>query len=238
MIWLAMRLHAPLISFGAVAVDHLGPTREFPGRSMLTGLIANALGWRWSEGDRHRTLQYRLRFGALCSHEPTPVTDVQNATLAAWDSGWTTRGRPEGRRGASYAAPHRRYRDYLSDLEMRIVLCLDPAAGAPTLAEVADALDFPARPLFLGRKPCIPAGPVLPPGPERWIDAETAWDALNALSVHDECRATWPVGDGPSDPAEPIVERMLEVPDLRNWETGLHGGVSRMVEGRIGPETG
>ena len=237
-IWLAIRMHAPLMSFGAVSVDHLGPTHDFPGSSLLTGLVANALGWHWADGDRHRKLQDRLRFGARRECEGTVLTDVQNARLSGSDSGWTTGGRREGRRGSTYDTPHRRYRDYLSDLEVRVVLCLEPAAGAPTIDDISSALEFPARPLFLGRKPCVPAGPLLAPGVERWVEGATAWDALNALPGQGAFRATWPVGDGPSDPADGRVERVVDVPDLRNWSTGLHGGSRRMVEGRIALETG
>ena len=41
---LALRLEAPLMSFGGVLVDNRGVTEPFPTRSMLAGLIANALG--------------------------------------------------------------------------------------------------------------------------------------------------------------------------------------------------
>ncbi len=34
------------MSFGGEIVDNFGVTRRFPSASMLTGLIANALGWR------------------------------------------------------------------------------------------------------------------------------------------------------------------------------------------------
>jgi CRISPR-associated Cas5-like protein len=41
---LLLRLEAPLMSFGGVAIDYRGVTRTFPGCAMLTGLITNALG--------------------------------------------------------------------------------------------------------------------------------------------------------------------------------------------------
>ena len=42
---LAMRLEAPLSSYGAEAIDNFGVVDDFPAASMLTGLLANALGW-------------------------------------------------------------------------------------------------------------------------------------------------------------------------------------------------
>ena len=44
-------------------------------------------------------------------------------------------------------------------------------------------------------------------------------------------RALWPLGAGPVDGAD--VERLVELPDLRNGRTGLHGGARKVVEGRI-----
>ena len=42
---LILRFDAPMVSFGGVTVDQHGFTDSYPGQAMLTGLIANALGW-------------------------------------------------------------------------------------------------------------------------------------------------------------------------------------------------
>jgi len=42
---LVLRLDAPMMSFGGVMVDQHGVIDRFPGVALLTGLIANALGW-------------------------------------------------------------------------------------------------------------------------------------------------------------------------------------------------
>ena len=44
-------------------------------------------------------------------------------------------------------------------------------------------------------------------------------------------RAIWPVGEGPEDGDD--VFRVVDLPDLRNWRTGLHGGTRRVVEGVV-----
>ena len=62
--WLVLRLEAPLLAFGGVAIDQIGPTRDFPSASLLTGLLANALGWRRTEAAAHQRLQDRLIFAA------------------------------------------------------------------------------------------------------------------------------------------------------------------------------
>ena len=95
--WLHLRLAAPLMAFGSVAIDHVGPTREFPSASALTGLLANALGLRREERARHQALQDRLIFGALSvvpegRAAPLVVTDTRTPS---WRSPITA-----GRHGA------------------------------------------------------------------------------------------------------------------------------------------
>ncbi|MBC7165498.1 MAG: type I-E CRISPR-associated protein Cas5/CasD [Roseovarius sp.] len=224
--WLHLRLAAPLMAFGGVAIDHVGPTREFPSASALTGLLANALGLRREEGAHHQALQDRLIFGALSvmpkgRNVPLVVTDTQNAKLEKSDRGWTTWGIPEGRAGATYDSPHRRRRDYLADHETRVVLRLAPGDG-PALEDLAVALDRPARPLFIGRKPCLPASPLL----AGHVEGATAYAALRSLGI--DGHAIWPdEGDGP-DGALPY-----DLADLRNWHSGLHGGSRVVMEGRL-----
>ncbi len=234
--WLVIRFEAPLMAFGGVAIDQMGPVRDYPAASMLAGLIGNAFGWRWSNSTAHQAMQDRLIFGARIEQEGVLLTDTQNVQLAKNDRGWTTSGMAEGRAGASYDGPHRRFRDYHADLSLHMVLHLRPADMAPTLQDVAEALDRPARPLYLGRKTCLPTRPLLATGSERWVFGGSAYDALCA--VRGSARslpATWPVGEGPD--AGEGVDRIIDLADLRNWRSGLHTGSRRVVEGRITPVT-
>ena len=85
------------MSFGGETIDNLGVIRWFPAVSMLTGLLANALGWRRVDRERHQDLQDRLVFAARIDREPAGgvrLTDFQTAQLGANDKGWTTRERP------------------------------------------------------------------------------------------------------------------------------------------------
>lgn len=220
--WLILDLCAPLMAFGGVAIDHVGPTRDFPAASMLTGLFGNALGFCWSDWQAHQSLQDRLMFAARIEQEGRLVTDTQNAKLEKNDQGWTTFGKPEGRDGASYSAPHRRRRDYLADARVIVVLRLRSAECTPSLDHLADALNRPARPLFIGRKPCLPSRPLF----AGWTTAGTAHAALSATG-QSPARAQWPDGEGPNS------DTMLELPDLRNWRSGLHGGSRRVIQGWI-----
>ena len=233
--WLVLRFEAPLMAFGGVAVDQVRPVRDFPAASMLTGLIGNALGWHWSATAEHQAIQDRLIFAARWEREGSLLTDTQNAMLAKTDKGWTTGGEPEGRAGASYDGPHRRLLDYHADLSVRLVLRLDPVEETPSLDSLVDAFDKPARPLFLGRKPCLPSRPLLDRGPARWVSGDTAYDALRRVPGEaDELRAQWPAGQGPQ--TGDGIDRIADLADLRNWRIGLHGGSRQVVEGRISPE--
>lgn len=233
--WLVLRLEAPMMSFGGVAVDHVGPTMRFPGASMLTGLLANALGWHWSDRDRLQDLQDRLVHAARLDRMGTVAQDLQNAQLAKNDRGWTTRGRPEGRGGLTYATPHRRFREYLADASLRVVLRLLDEDREPTLGDLEAALDLPARPLFLGRKPFVPSAPLLEPESDRWIEADTAWAALCAIpGTPGPIRAQWPAGEGPRDGK--CVERVVAVRDRRSWHAGVHAGTRSVIDGWVQPD--
>ena len=67
--WLVLRLEAPLMAFGGVAIDQFGPVRDFPAASMLAGLIANALGLHWSDRAENQEIQDRLIFAARRERE-------------------------------------------------------------------------------------------------------------------------------------------------------------------------
>ena len=233
--WLILRLQAPLLAFGGVAIDHVGVTRDFPALSMLTGLLANALGWERTEWEKHQALQDRLIFAARHDREDETglLTDIQNAKLEKNDKGWTTWGQPEARGGNSFGGPHRRRRDYHMDACVLVALRLEPVPAKPDLDALAAALDRPARPIFIGRKPCLPSMPLL------WraeVKAHDAYTALTLATADSESpaktmRAIWPLGEGPEDGGD--VDRIVDLPDLRNWRTGLHGGTRKVVDGTV-----
>lgn len=226
---LLLRLEAPLIAFGGEAIDNLGVIRDFPALSMVTGLLASALGWDRGDGERHNRLQQRLRMGARLDASGRRLTDFQTAQLQANDQGWTTRGVPEGRAGGAgtYAGPHLRYRDYHADMNVLLALRLESADEAPTLQDLAHALDRPARPLFIGRKGCLPTQRLM----AGWVEAESILAALQTAGpLSRETRAQWPDGEGslPHD-------RCLDVCDERNWTSGVHGGWRPVREGVLQP---
>ena len=247
---LIINLEAPLLAFGGETIDNLGVIRPFPAASMLVGLFANALGWRRVERERHQRLQDRLVFAARIDREPAGgvrMTEYQTVKMgdtvdlyvqgSRWVIGWTTRGAPETRAGALGAAgggpfTHQRWRDYYADMRVTVALRLQPDDDSPTLDELAAGLDEPMRPLFIGRKPCLPACPLY----GGFADGDTALAALVGTPLHsaapasESIRAMWPEGEGVSDIA---AVRTGLLTDQRNWVSGLHGGGRMVCEGGI-----
>ncbi|MDE2892490.1 MAG: type I-E CRISPR-associated protein Cas5/CasD [Chloroflexota bacterium] len=235
---IALRLESPLMSFGGETVDNLGVTRRFPAASMLTGLLANALGWRRVERDPHQRLQDRLVFAVRIDREPAgraSIQDFQTAQLDKNDRSWTTRGAPEGRAGgsATFDAPHLRYRDYLADMLVTVAFRLEPVDEPPNLDQLAVALQQPARPLFIGRKPCLPSEAVF----AGFCEADTAFAALQSIplfepgSSGETISALWPLSEPQGDVT---VTRTYALTDQRNWaSSGLHGGGRMVCEGEI-----
>ena len=231
--WMHLRLHAPLAAFGGEAIDAHRVIRNVPAQSMLTGMLANALGWTRAMRAEHQALQDRIVFGAVWERDVglSRMTDYQTAQLGKNDRVWTTRGTPAVRAGgaATYAGAHQRWREYHADLRVAVVLRLAPVDAAPTLDTLAQALDRPARPVFIGRKCCLPSSRIF----GGWVeDAPNAHAALEAVASPDVDGklAFWPEAEGPAGTGRRTVT------DERNWVTGLHGGGRLVREGVIGPK--
>lgn len=234
--FLLLRLEAPLAAFGDVSVDAIGPVSDLPSASMITGLLANALGWRREDRAALQRLQDRLVHAARLDRVAGRFTEFQTAELAKSDRAWTTRGIVEGRAGGagSYEGPHIRYRDHDADLSAVVALTLDPAEEAPDLDALATALAEPFRPLFVGRKPCLPTAPIL-------AGIVEAADLLGALKTPPLARARGRDAERdilvelPIEAEAPEGFRRLHRCDRRDWIAGVHAGDSLRWSGRLPP---
>ena len=242
---LILRFDAPLISFGAPIVDSHGVIQPYPALSMMTGLIGNALGIDHRESERLERLQERLRYASRRDRKGRQIQDYQTVNLGApyMDDkrAWTTRGTLETRKGGSASSgTHIRQRDYWADAVHTIACTLDPADEAPTLEEVAAALREPARPLFLGRKTCLPAGDLV-------VGRHTASSLVGALRhapLHARADrrgdpdatypAWWPADTDANvgTDARPNTTRR-PVTDQRDWTNQIHVGERWIVRGDL-----
>lgn len=263
---LILTLDAPMIAFGGETIDGRGIVRDFPARSMLTGLLGNALGYDRTEAARLDALQARVVFASVRVRNGHRRQDYQTARLFEKDAGWTTRGRPEGRaaspsfgwdrgweveRGTrAKSLTHQRHRDH--DADGLVVAALALTEGAPPdLDDVARSLERPERPLFIGRKPFLPSGPICAAAP---IDAPTPIHALFRHLATAGVAGEWPAFWDPTEDDLPgdardlgngtgrggatwigrlATERRARVSDERRHRTGVHGGSRETAEGTI-----
>jgi CRISPR system Cascade subunit CasD len=233
---LILRLDAPLMSFGGVMVDHHNVTDRFPGLSLFAGLLANALGWSHGDGEKIGALQNRLIVASRWDIEPEAIVDYHTVDLGQpkmVEPGWTTRGAPEHRDGGgAKKGTHIRLRHYWANGVLTAALALLDDT-APDLDAFESALAQPLRPLFLGRKTCLPNSPIL-------AGRATGQDVLAILKAVPRVRcsarpaerqsmaARWPaeVGDNREDQLKAIY-------DQRDWKNQWHAGRRIVAEGRI-----
>lgn len=234
---LILRFDAPLMSFGGVMVDQHGPTERFPGLSMLTGLLGNALGLAHVDAEALAALQDRLEYAARWDVPPVPLVDYHTVDLNQEKMhypGWTTRGRPEHRTGglAAKFGTHERDRHYWANGVMTVALTL-LGEEEPETRSLVEVLRQPARPLFLGRKTCLPATPIL-------LDSVEAPDVLAALrriprasrlsslTPDPGMEACWPAHLGLQGQAHEVA-----VYDRRDWLSQTVAGRHLQAQGRL-----
>ena len=245
---LLLNLQAPLMSFGVPQVDHIGNTGRFPTISLIAGLCGNALGYSHGDHERLQSLQDRIRLASVLVQEGREVEDYQTVDLGQEHlrhPAWTTRGRPEHRDGGPDAkyGTHIRLRRYRAGAKVLAAITLSPAESEPNIEQVAEALERPFRPLFLGRKNCLPADRImfglLPQAesltealsrapaafPDRW---ERAFGALDSR----ELPAEWPVARESALSADERI-RAQRVVDQRDWRNQLHGGERVVMRGPL-----
>ncbi|OPL19202.1 MAG: hypothetical protein AVO35_11525 [Candidatus Aegiribacteria sp. MLS_C] len=245
--YLILRFDAPLMSFGGPAVDNYGPTERFPSLSALTGMVANALGYCHEQSDLIQRLQERLRFAARCDRQGRQLRDFQTVdmgqTYMDTERAWTTWGRLDRRKGGPDAqkGTYIRLRDYLADAIYTVSLGIESNDEKPDVLEVEEALKRPARPLYIGRKSCLPASPVLIGS----VHAESPLEALRRTAPIESSRRSRSLEEGisvwwtPEDGGEhPGPVREMKYSDMRDWLNQVHTGQRRICHGLLYLEGG
>lgn len=226
---LMMRLEGPMMAWGDATFDTRRPTRDFPTRSALAGLFANALGWTYRQGDRTTALQDSMTYAVRQDRRGVVIRDYQTVDLGREPTGWTRWGL-EKRGGASAKDTHILERFYLAEASFLVAVRLNGTAPV-TLEVLRDALVTPARPLHLGRKSCPPAGPLF----VEMVDAPTFEEALRHVPL-----ASAPGEQPPQDVrcwfpdnAAPSGGRVREIWDRRDFRTDRFAGSRRITEVRL-----
>lgn len=226
--FLILRLEAPLMSFGAPMIDQNGVIQAYPSLSLITGLFGNALGYNHSDTNLLGSLQDRIRYAARQDRAGDEIKDYQTVDLSQdfmRDShAWTTRGKIEERKGGSASkGTHIRFRDYRADAVYTVAVSLTSPEQQPTLTELAEALQHPARPLFIGRKTCLPSSPLF----RGIIHSKGLVEALQLASLpanadrKEKYRIWWPADEKSNEVRSDID---LPVTDKRDWKNQIHIG--------------
>lgn len=233
-----------MVAFGDVMIDGLGPIREFPSVSAMSGLLANAVGFRREGTDRLSRLQERLVVAYRMDHVHSRFTDFQTAQLNGADRAWTTSGAIQERAGGAntFNSPHIRWRDYDSDASITAVLRLNDDVEPPTLDDLSRALQWPSRPLFLGRKCCLPSAPLF----AGFAEANDAFQALRKVPLHEQVCSRARLANGRREgivvtlpPEEPCPDgfELVTSTERRDWPAGVHAGVQRRYRGNVPYDT-
>lgn len=245
---LLLRFDAPLISFGAPIVDNRGVIQPYPALSMMTGLVGNALGYDHVNASQLEALQRSLRYAVRQDRAGRRVQDYQTVDFSKpyMDDAraWTTRGELETRKGGSASSgTHIRERDYWADAVYTVALTLDSTTDGPSLSDVSTAFLRPERPLFIGRKTCLPAETLHP----LCSNADSLLEALRFAPLHKRAKSTdgtyaawWPSStddDGVPASLQAHVAVGLRQPviDRRDWTNQSHGGRRWITRGDLTP---
>ena len=225
-----LRLDAPLMSFGGTAVDQHGVTEDLPTTSLLVGLLGNALGYTHREHGKLQRLQDGVSYAARRDRLGVRLVDYQTVDLGQSfmvNTGWTTWGRREDRAGAFSQGTHIRYRHYHADAVYTVAVSID--GDGPDLDALEQALRSPARPLFIGRKGCLPSGPLL----LGRTTAESLRDAVCHAPVSGRHEPGERLTIWYPSPATRADGRLLAITDERDWRNQIHGGRRLVVEEHI-----
>src|SRR5258708_1408852 len=135
MIFLTIRLSAPLMALQGPRIDGEPQSLPIPTRSLLTGLIGSALGYRRSDHGKLQNLQDNMRVGVVVHRGGVEMRDYQIADLGKsylrgpmWSSG-TSVAKREGSRTEGLRPQQRPYRAD-ADMTAIVELGVDSAVNA------------------------------------------------------------------------------------------------------------
>lgn len=137
---LAIRLAAPLQSWGAAEGGKFRQTSDAPTKSGVLGLISNAAGFDRRDG---ASMWDGLRMGVRVDATGSILRDFHTSAPRLGD----------GRRGTSSLSE----RTYLAEAAFLVVL----EGDTETVTKAYTALRSPKRTVFLGRKSCVPTIPLV-----------------------------------------------------------------------------
>ncbi|MCB0197466.1 MAG: type I-E CRISPR-associated protein Cas5/CasD [Anaerolineae bacterium] len=191
---LFLRLEGPLQAWGERGRWSVRDTASEPTKSGVIGLVACALGYHTDA--QIRPLAEKTRMAVRCDAPGQLITDYHTVGGGYdYPTLLTAQGKPK----LSSGSPHTEltWRDYLCDASFLVAL---QSQDEVLIEQMAQALQHPVWPVYLGRKSCPPSRPVFD-GVGHFDDLEEAlqW-------------GSWSLTVKP--PKSPVVRCVLETLDI------------------------
>jgi CRISPR system Cascade subunit CasD len=217
-------LEGPVMALQGASIDGQPERVPIPMHSMVTGLVACALGIRATDGDRLQDLSDSLEHAVVVRRRGRPIHDFQKANLRSnaslgvpdqprlnvtFDEVGRAVLRPSGSTGALTVQLQRR--PWLVDAAFTVILT------GGDLEAIRTALIRPRWPLYLGRTGFLPSRPL--------AGELVQGDDLASLA----CGTAGPgeVAWVPAVYAAPAPGDVVQMlPGRRDWRTRRHGGVT------------
>ncbi|MGE4504412.1 MAG: type I-E CRISPR-associated protein Cas5/CasD [Desulfovibrionaceae bacterium] len=161
--YLVFQLYGPLMSWGDVAVGEERPSCDHPTRSGVVGLLAAALGVRRGEEQRLAALNRGLGLAVRADAPGLRLRDYHTVQVAKEPKkgSWYACRADELQAPDGWISTILSRREYLQDACFT-ACCWRRGEGAPSLAELAEALRRPVFAPYLGRRACPPGLPFAP----------------------------------------------------------------------------
>ncbi|MBS68564.1 type I-E CRISPR-associated protein Cas5/CasD [Stutzerimonas stutzeri] len=222
--YLLLRLYGPLASWGEIAVGESRHSAVHPSRSALLGLLGAALGIERADEDGQRALIEGYRFGIKLECVGSPLRDYHTVQVGVPPRKFQFRSRRQ-ELVADKVDTILSAREYRCDSLALVAVEVLPNAPAD-LDRLAQALRQPHFPLYLGRKSCPLALPLLP----QRVTAANLREALDAVQ--------WPSLLGLLDPRQPQQvwpsrqdRQAFRAGQVRYyWEDGMQAGLQASFE--------
>jgi CRISPR system Cascade subunit CasD len=158
--YLLLRLYGPLASWGEIAVGESRHSAVHPSRSALLGLLGAALGIERGDEAGQQALISGYRFGIKLECAGSPLRDYHTVQVGVPPRKFQFRSRRQ-ELAADKVETILSAREYRCD--SLALVAVEALPGAPAgLEELAQALRQPHFPLYLGRKSCPLALPLMP----------------------------------------------------------------------------
>lgn len=158
--YLLLRLYGPLASWGEIAVGESRHSAVHPSRSALLGLLGAALGIERSDETGQQALIRGYRFGIKLECAGSPLRDYHTVQVGVAPRKFQFRSRRQ-ELAADKVETILSAREYRCDSLALVVVEALPGAPAD-LEQLAQALRQPRFTLYLGRKSCPLALPLMP----------------------------------------------------------------------------